>query len=90
MLTPETLNELEKYKIIMNVHEVAEYLRISEAKVYRLANQGGSPSCVLVKHGALEKIYWINGYVKTLKQVWKIFVKMLESSFNWISFLELC
>ena len=27
----------------MNVREVAEYLRISEAKVYRLANQGGIP-----------------------------------------------
>jgi len=27
----------------MNVREVAEYLRISEAKVYRLANQGDIP-----------------------------------------------
>jgi len=40
---PETLKELEKRKTIMNVREVAEYLRISEAKVYRLANQGGIP-----------------------------------------------
>lgn len=35
--------EPEKRKTIMNVREVAEYLRISEAKVYRLANQGGIP-----------------------------------------------
>ena len=40
---PETLKEPEKNKMLMNVREVAEYLRISEAKVYRLANQGGIP-----------------------------------------------
>jgi len=40
---PETLEESEKRKTIMNVREVAEYLRISEAKVYRLVNQGGIP-----------------------------------------------
>ncbi len=41
---PETLKEPVKHKTIMNVREVAEYLRISEAKVYRLANQGGIPT----------------------------------------------
>jgi len=40
---PETLKEPVKHKTIMNVREVAEYLRISKAKVYRLANQGGIP-----------------------------------------------
>jgi excisionase family DNA binding protein len=28
---------------IMNVHDIAGYLRMSEAKVYRLANQGILP-----------------------------------------------
>ena len=41
---PETLKEPVKYETIMNVREVAEYLRVSEAKVYRLANQGGIPT----------------------------------------------
>jgi excisionase family DNA binding protein len=29
--------------LMMTVHEVAEYLRLSEAKVYRLANRGQVP-----------------------------------------------
>ncbi len=40
---PEALKEAEKNRTIVNVREVAEYLRISEAKVYRLANQGEIP-----------------------------------------------
>ncbi len=39
----EALQEIERNSTIMNVHEVAVYLRISEAKVYRLANQGRIP-----------------------------------------------
>jgi excisionase family DNA binding protein len=34
---------------IMNVHDVARYLRLSEAKVYRLANEGKVPSFRLGK-----------------------------------------
>ncbi len=34
---------------IMNVHDVANYLRLSEAKVYRLANEGRVPSFRLGK-----------------------------------------
>ncbi len=34
---------------IMNVHDVASYLRLSEAKVYRLANEGRVPSFRLGK-----------------------------------------
>ncbi len=33
----------------MNVHDVASYLRLSEAKVYRLANEGRVPSFRLGK-----------------------------------------
>lgn len=29
---------------IMTVHDVAEYLRLSEAKVYRMANEGCVPA----------------------------------------------
>jgi excisionase family DNA binding protein len=29
--------------MILTVHEVAEYLRMSEAKVYRLVNEGALP-----------------------------------------------
>ena len=29
---------------IMTVHDVAEYLRLSEAKVYRMANEGCIPA----------------------------------------------
>jgi excisionase family DNA binding protein len=34
---------------IMTVHDVASYLRLSEAKVYRLANEGCFPSFRLGK-----------------------------------------
>jgi excisionase family DNA binding protein len=34
---------------IMNVHDVASYLRLSEAKVYRLAKEGCVPSFRLGK-----------------------------------------
>ncbi len=36
-------------KTIMTVHDVAKYLRLSEAKVYRLANEGNVPSFRLGK-----------------------------------------
>ena len=29
---------------VMNVHEVARYLRLSEAKIYRMAKQGAIPA----------------------------------------------
>lgn len=29
--------------VIMTVHDVAQYLRMSEAKIYRLAKEGGVP-----------------------------------------------
>jgi len=29
---------------IMNVHDLAEYLRLSEAKIYKLANEGQIPA----------------------------------------------
>lgn len=34
---------------IMTVHDVADYLRLSEAKVYRLAKEGNVPSFRLGK-----------------------------------------
>ncbi len=30
---------------LMTVHDLAEYLRLSEAKVYRMANEGLVPAC---------------------------------------------
>lgn len=35
--------------LIMTVHDVANYLRLSEAKVYRLAKEGSVPSFRLGK-----------------------------------------
>ena len=40
---PKVSKKAVKSKSIMNVREVAEYLRISEAKVYRLAKKGDIP-----------------------------------------------
>ena len=34
---------------IMTVHDVAEYLRLSEAKVYKMANEGRVPAIRLGK-----------------------------------------
>jgi excisionase family DNA binding protein len=34
---------IDRQARIMNVHEVADYLRISEAKVYRMAKAGDMP-----------------------------------------------
>jgi excisionase family DNA binding protein len=39
----------EEYVSIMNVHDVASYLRLSDAKVYRLAKEGSIPSFRLGK-----------------------------------------
>jgi len=43
-----TQNREEKV-FIMTVHDVASYLRLSEAKVYRLAKEGSVPSFRLGK-----------------------------------------
>ena len=41
----EVLKEPEGHEVIMNVREVAVYLRLSEAKVYRLGkDRGGIPT----------------------------------------------
>lgn len=41
--------------LIMTVHEVAAYLRLSEAKVYRLANEGCVPCFRLGKSWRFRK-----------------------------------
>lgn len=82
----EALDKSEKRKPIMNVREIAGYLRISEAKVYRLVKQDGIP---IMRIGEVWRFRKDNGCVKTLKQAWKVLAKMLEPSFNWILFLEL-
>jgi putative molybdopterin biosynthesis protein len=40
---PKTVQEQKDKLTIMTVHEVAEYLRMSEAKVYRLAKERQIP-----------------------------------------------
>jgi excisionase family DNA binding protein len=40
---PENIQQTKDPIMIMTVHEVAEYLRISEAKVYRLAKKRSLP-----------------------------------------------
>jgi len=52
---PETLKETENQNMFMNVQEVAEYLRISVAKVYRLANQGEIPAMRIGKAWRFKK-----------------------------------
>src|SRR5574341_1531272 len=42
-LMPETIQKTKDTFVIMTVHEVAEYLRVSEAKVYRLAKERRLP-----------------------------------------------
>lgn len=37
------MTDVQQNNNIMDVHDVAEYLRLSEAKVYRLANLGKIP-----------------------------------------------
>ncbi len=44
-----SLQTREENVSIMNVHDVAVYLRLSEAKVYRLAKEGSVPSFRLGK-----------------------------------------
>ncbi len=48
MEEPAVQNRGENYSIL-TVHDVASYLRLSEAKVYRLANEGCFPSFRLGK-----------------------------------------
>ena len=36
--------EVDLNACIMTVHDIAEYLRLSEAKVYRMANEGCIPA----------------------------------------------
>jgi len=40
---------------IMTVHDVAEYLRLSEAKVYKMANEGRVPALRMGRHGDSKK-----------------------------------
>jgi excisionase family DNA binding protein len=40
---PEIVHKTKDNPVILTVHEVAEYLRVSEAKVYRLAKEGNLP-----------------------------------------------
>ena len=40
---PENVPTIRNDLTILTVHEVAEYLRMSEAKVYRLAKEGRLP-----------------------------------------------
>jgi excisionase family DNA binding protein len=49
------LKEPEEREAIMNVREVAAYLRISEAKVYRLAKEGGIPTVRIGKAWRFKK-----------------------------------
>jgi excisionase family DNA binding protein len=48
MEEPAVQNRGENYSIL-TVHDVASYLRLSEAKVYRLAKEGSVPSFRLGK-----------------------------------------
>jgi len=40
---------------LMTVHDLAEYLRLSEAKIYRLANAGKVPGCRMGKSWRFKK-----------------------------------
>jgi excisionase family DNA binding protein len=40
---------------IMDVHDVAEYLRLSEAKVYKMANEGRIPALRMGKTWRFKK-----------------------------------
>jgi excisionase family DNA binding protein len=40
---PESIQKIKDDLTILTVHEVAEYLRMSEAKVYRLVKEGHLP-----------------------------------------------
>jgi len=40
---PKSIEKKNVEFTILTVHEVAEYLRMSEAKVYRLVKEGGLP-----------------------------------------------
>lgn len=40
---PDSIQKKKDTFTILTVHEVAEYLRMSEAKVYRLAKEGNLP-----------------------------------------------
>jgi excisionase family DNA binding protein len=40
---PESIQKIKDDLPILTVHEVAEYLRMSEAKVYRLVKEGHLP-----------------------------------------------
>ena len=40
---PKSIEKKNVELTILTVHEVAEYLRMSEAKVYRLVNEGALP-----------------------------------------------
>jgi excisionase family DNA binding protein len=54
MKGPPTPDREENF-FIMTVHDVANYLRLSEAKVYRLAKEGNVPSFRLGKSWRFRK-----------------------------------
>jgi excisionase family DNA binding protein len=50
-----SIRSKEEEIFIMTVHDVASYLRLSEAKVYRLAKEGSVPSFRLGKSWRFRK-----------------------------------
>jgi excisionase family DNA binding protein len=52
---PETTPAKKDYLTILTVREVAEYLRMSQAKVYRLANQRHLPAVRIGKSWRFRK-----------------------------------
>jgi excisionase family DNA binding protein len=61
-------NTVRSVSTIMNVRELAMYLRLSEAKVYRMANSGGVPAFRVGKSWRFKKDMiddWIQRQVKS-------------------------
>ena len=52
---PESIQMKKDYLTILTVREVAEYLRLSEAKVYRLANERCLPAIRIGKSWRFRK-----------------------------------
>jgi excisionase family DNA binding protein len=68
MVKPKDMNGQENISI-MTVREVANYLRLSEAKVYRLANQGYVPSFRLGKSWRFRRDLLDEWMIKETQQV---------------------
>jgi excisionase family DNA binding protein len=61
-------NPIRTVSTIMNVRELASYLRLSEAKVYRMANTGSVPAFRVGKSWRFKKEMiddWIQRQVKS-------------------------